>query len=258
MKKLAVILLAAVTAVIVLSGFAVLSPSSGIYVYDDGDYLTAEQEQQIQNHILEVRDKVKSDFFVVFTENPASDDYRREAEKACDRFISAGGGYGDDHQTICFYVDMENRYFFIGEHNDSEKFKLKDSEVDSIVLGTVRDYMSQGNYYGASMQFVDDASNAAKPGFFGTIWGWLTSGLAGGGAISGILVGKHKRQPATPKTHYRKENGTLPLRAQDHFLGTTREVRHIERQQQEKEGGSGGTISSSSGSSGNHGGGTSF
>ena len=109
MKKLAVILLAAVTAVIVLSGFAVLSPSSGIYVYDDGDYLTAEQEQQIQNHILEVRDKVKSDFFVVFTENPASDDYRREAEKACDRFISAGGGYGDDHQTICFYVDMVNR-----------------------------------------------------------------------------------------------------------------------------------------------------
>ena len=118
--------------------------------------------------------------------------------------------------------------------------------------------MSQGNYYGASMQFVDDASKAAKPGFFGTIWGWLTSGLAGGGAISGILVGKHKRQPATPKTHYRKENGTLPLRAQDHFLGTTREVRHIERQQQEKEGGSGGTISSSSGSSGNHGGGASF
>lgn len=259
MKKTAAILILSLVSVFLLAGCKAASPAIGSYVFDNGDFLTSEQENAIQNRILEVRDKVQTDFVVYFTDSPSSDDYRREAERVNDAFIQSGGGYGKDHESVVFYVDMANRFFFINEHNDSEKWKLSDSDIDSIVLGTVRDYMSQGNYYGASMQFVEDAYGAVKPGFFGTIWGWLTSGLAGGGALSGILIGKHKRQPATPKSHYKKANGTVPLRASDRFLGTTTEVRHIERTQpSDNDSGSGGTISSSSGSSGNHGGGASF
>ncbi len=259
MRKTAVLILTALAALFLLAGCSKASwPAVSNYVFDQGDFLTAEQEQQIQNHILELRDKVQADFIVVFTDSPASNDYRAEAEKCNNSFVSSGGGYGEEKETICFYVDMANRFFFVDEYNVNKNWRLSDGDIDGIVQGTVRDYMSQGNYYGASMQFVDDAYGATKPGFFGTIWGWLTSGLAGGGALSGILIGRHKRQPATPKTFYRKDNGTVPLRANDRFMGTTTEVRHIERQQSSDSGGGPSTIDSSSGSDGHHGGGASF
>ena len=257
MKKLAVILLSVIAAVIVLSGFSGGSPQPGTYVYDVGDYLTAEEEQAIQNRILEVRDKVKADFVVYYTANPVSDNADAAADQALQEFVAAGGGYGDNHETIIFYTDMKNRRMALHEKNEKGKYLIKDSEIDSIIgdESAVKSYLGNGDYYRASMQFVEDAAGAAKPGFFGTIWGWLTPGLAGGGAISGILVGRHKRQPRTPKTSYRKANGTVPLRAQDRFLGTTTEVRHIERQQPREDQGQ---VESHSTSDTTHGGSNSF
>ena len=260
MKKTALLLLllTAAASVILLAGCSKPTPAMGSYVFDNGDYLTPDQESNLQSQILEARDKVQTDFVIYFTDQPATDDYRAEAERVSDAFIQSGGGYGDDHETVVFYVDMKNRFFFINEHNDREKWKLSDADIDSIWSGQVREFMKQDNYYGASAQFLSEAYNAVQPGFFGRIWGWLTSGLVGGGAISGILVGRHKRQPETKKAHYRKENGRVPLRENDRFLGTTTEVRHIQRQEPSQNEGSGGEIHSSSGSSGNHGGGASF
>ena len=259
MRKTALLLLAALAAILVLAACqkSVPAPLSS-YITDDGDYLSAEQENALQSAILEAREKTESDYIIVFTKNPPTDDSRAAAEQVMEAFRNAGGGYGENQQTIGLYVDMLNRKLFINEYNKAEDYKLSDGTIDAIVQD-VAQYMSTDNYYGAAATFVDDAYNAAKPGFFKTIWGQLVSALAGGGAVSGILVGKHKRQPATPKRHYVKQNGVVPRRSSDRFMGTTTEVRHIERAEPSDSGGSSdGNISSSSGSCGNHGGGASF
>ena len=262
MKKTAIflLLLMAAASVFLLAGCSQPTPAIGNYVFDNGDFLSADQEAEIQNMILEARDKVQSDFVIYFTDTPATDNYRAEAERVNDAFIQSGGGYGDDKQTVLFYVDMQNRFFFVDEYNAREKWKLSDADIDSIVAGQVRNFMATGNYALACKQFVSEAYDAVQPGFFGRIWGWITSGLVGGGALSGILIGKHKRQPETTKAHYRKENARAPLRSSDRFLGTTTEVRHIQRVEPAPSGGGSGgqTISSSSGSEGHHGGGASF
>ncbi len=268
MKKLFAFFVLSLLTVFLLAGCKAKTPALENYVFDTGDYLTAQEEQEIQNRILEVRDKAQSDLVVYFTDRPASDDYIKEAKRINNDFIGSGGGYGNDHHSVLFYVDMANRHFAVDQYSDG-KGKLSSDDIDSIIgitaenetiSGSVRDYMSQERYKTASLQFVNDAYKKMKPGFFGSIWGWLTSGLAGGGALSGILIGKHKRQPATPKTSYRKQNGTIPLRAQDHFVGTTREVRHIERQQPSDGGKSGENevTHASSGSDGHTTGGASF
>ena len=128
MRKTALLLLAALAAILVLAACqkSVPAPLSS-YITDDGDYLSAEQENALQSAILEAREKTESDYIIVFTKNPPTDDSRAAAEQVMEAFRNAGGGYGENQQTIGLYVDMLNRKLFINEYNKAEDYKLSEA-----------------------------------------------------------------------------------------------------------------------------------
>lgn len=265
MKKSILGLIASLVLVFVLAGTCDKASAGGVYVFDDGEYLTADEEARIQSAIESVRDEVEADFLVVFTGNPATGYNRADAEAISEAWVKAGNGYGKDHETILFYVNMDpanGRGVYIDEYSGDGKPKLKDSEIDAILDGSAYYNLADGNYGSAALSFVREAADYAKPGFFETIWGWLVAGLGGGGIVTKIGVGKHQARTAVTKRHYLLENSLETIRKNDSFAGTTTIVRQIPRETPPS-GGSmhsgGNNIHSSAGiSAGHHGGGKTF
>lgn len=257
-RKFAYFLLA-VTAVFMLCGFSsTFTRGAANYVYDEANILSDAEEASLNEYIASVRDKVKSDFIVVTTSNPSSDDPRTAAETVVDKWVAAGNGYGEDNQAIVFYIDMKNRAYFLDEYNAREKWKLSDSEIDQITY-SIEDYMRSGDYGTACGKAIEYAADCAKPGFFQRIWGWLTAGLVGGGAASGIALGTHNNRSTTPVRHYMTGQRVATNRREDVFTHTTTIVQPKETYQNNMgSSGGGGHISSGGGSAGHHGGGGHF
>lgn len=261
MKRRFAALLLAFWAVLLLCGFSsTFTKGAANYVYDEANILSEEEEAKLNEYIASVRDTAKSDFLVVTTANPTTDDLRTAAETISNAWVQAGNGYGDDHEVITFYIDMANRGYYLDEYNAREKYRLSDSEIDQITY-EIEDYLRGGNYGTAAGKAIEYAADCAKPGFFQRIWGWLTAGLAGGGIASGIAVGTHNTKTTTPTRHYMTGQRTTTTRRDDVFTHTTTVVQEKTQIENRPDslGGGGGHISAGSGNSaGHHGGGGHF
>ena len=133
MKKLLSVFVLAMIVMATLCGFAFPADMSGDrYVYDEGDYLSASEEAEIQAAIEQVSGDIKADILVIFTDQPESDSERNCAENAAKRWRDAGYASKKKQETIVFYVDMANRRFFTNEYNAKEKFRLTDADIDNI------------------------------------------------------------------------------------------------------------------------------
>ena len=260
MKRRLAAVLAAFWAVLLLCGFSsTFSTGTANYVYDEANILSEADEAKLNEYIASVRDKTKSDFLVVTTQNPTTDDLIDAAEAITHAWVQAGNGYGEDHQVSLFYVDMKNRGYYLQEYNAREKWRLSNSEIDEITY-SIEGYLRNGDYGTAAGKAIEAAAECAKPGFFQQIWGWLTAGLAGGGIASGIAVGTHNTRSTTPVRHYMSGQRLETTRNEDHFTHTTTVVQpKVQVETHSGSSGGGGHISAGSGhSAGSHGGGGHF
>ncbi|GEM_PF-3482437 len=259
MRKYLSYILLLILACTILCGFSFPKDmSSNCYVYDEGDFLTAAEEAQIQAAIESVN--TKADILVVFTDRPESADERACAENIAKAWRDAGYATKKNRETVVFYVDMANRRFFTNEYNDKEKWLVSDEEIDSITYA-VRSDMSAGRYGSAALTAVEYIGEYAKPGFFQTVWAWLMSGAFGGGLATLIGVGSHNKSSKVARRYYLKDQEVQILASNEFYTGSTqRTIDHTpqERQDSGPGGGGGGFTPSSGGSSGNHGGGASF
>ena len=252
MKRRFAAVILAFWAVLLLCGFSsTFTQGTTNYVYDEANILSEADEAKLNEYIASVRDKAKSDFLVVTTQNPATDDLIDAAEAITHAWVQAGNGYGEDHQVILFYVDMANRGYYLQEYNAREKWRLSNSEIDEITY-SIEGYLRNGDYGTAAGKAIEAAAECAKPG----------AGLAGGGIASGIAVGTHNTRSTTPVRHYMAGQRLATTRNEDHFTHTTTVVQPkvtVENQGGSMGGGGGGHISAGSGhSSGSHGGGGHF
>ena len=263
MRRKAAFFLLTIFAVFMLCGFTgTFSEGATNYVYDEAHILSQQEIDELNTYIASVRDKAKSDFLVVTTNNPVTGDVRTDAEAISHAWAQAGNGYGKDHQVVVFYIDMQNRAYYLEEYNDREKWRLSNSEIDEITYN-VENYLRNGEYGKAAGIAVQTSAEYAKPGFFERIWGWITAGLAGGGAASGIALGTHNAKTTTPVRHYMVNQRVSTVRNEDTFTHTTTVVQPKETNFHSSGpsggGGGGGHISAGSGNSaGSHGGGGHF
>ncbi|MBQ6550480.1 MAG: TPM domain-containing protein [Lachnospiraceae bacterium] len=260
MRRKAAFFLLTVFAVFMLSGFTgTFTEGSTNYVYDEAHLFSQAKIDELNEYITSVRDKAKSDFLVVTTNEPEYDDEIEAAEAIAHAWRDAGNGYGKDHQVIVFYIDIKNRNARLMEYNDREKWRLSDSEIDEINSYILND-MVNGNYGTAAGKAIQGAAECAKPGFFERIWGWITVGIAGGGAASGIALGTHNAKTTTPVRYYMRDQRVYTGRREDQFTHTTTVVQPKQTNPPTSGhsggGSSGGSISSSGAghSSGSHGG----
>ncbi len=260
MKKLLSVFVLAMIVMATLCGFAFPADMSGDrYVYDEGDYLSASEEAEIQAAIEQVSGDIKADILVIFTDQPESDSERNCAENAAKRWRDAGYASKKKQETIVFYVDMANRRFFTNEYNAKEKFRLTDADIDNITYA-VLPYMSAGDNGAAALTAVEAIGEYGRPGFFQTFWAWLMSGCIGGGIATMIGVGSHNAaRTHVTRRYYLKDHAVNVVASSEFFTGSTeRTIDHTPQQRTESSSGSSGITHSSSGSSGNHGGGASF
>lgn len=259
MKKLLSIFVLTMIVMATACGFAFPADmSGGRNVYDEGDFLTASEEAEIQAAIDEVSASIKADILVVFTDKPESANERACAENIAKKWREAGYATKKKQETIVFYVDMANRRFFTNEYNAKEKYRLTDGDIDNITYA-VRSYMSAGDNGAAALKAVEAIGEYGRPGFFQTIWAWLMSGCIGGGIATMIGVGNHNAaRTHVPRRYYLKDHAVNVVASSEMFMGTTERTIDHTPQQRTESSSDAGVTHSSSGSSGNHGGGASF
>ncbi|MBQ6036051.1 MAG: TPM domain-containing protein [Lachnospiraceae bacterium] len=227
MKKKLTLFVGALLLILAFCGFTY---RSGNYVYDDTGNIT--EASNLNSRIAALRDTVKSDVVIVMTNRPTTSNYMQAAKDEVLKYVQATGGYGDNGQAILLYVDMENRRFAIVEHSTG-KYLLKDSEIDAMTDSgsSLTTRLSSGDYNNACVAFLSYVEDYAKPGFFQTVFGWITAALGIGGAATGAAVGSHKARPHVSKRHYLNKNTFQTLQQDDIYTHTTQQVRQIQREE---------------------------
>ena len=180
------------------------------------DVLTEDAVRKLTEAAAAAAEKAEAQFYIVIRD---AGDYDAEAiarQELVDR-INNGGGYGEQHRAVIFFVNVNptHRSFAIRKISEKDMNKMLSDG------GDIRTELSNGNYYGAGEKFLSRAVSAMKPGFFQSIWAKLLAALGIGGAASGIAVGSHKTKARTKKSHYMKDGHVSVLSKEEHLTGTT-------------------------------------
>lgn len=228
MKKKALLIFGALLLALCLCGFTY---TGGRYIYDDTGSIT--ESKDLDSRIASMRDELKADVVVVMTQNPSTSNYMQAAKQELLKYVGATGGYGENGEAVMLYIDQVNRRFAIVEHNASDRYLLSDSEIDAMTAegSALTARLTAGDYNNACVQFISYVQDAAKPGFFQTVFGWLTTALGVGGAATGIAVGAHKSRPRVSKRHYLNRNTFQTLMQDDVMTGRTQQVREIRKEE---------------------------
>ncbi len=228
MKKKALLLFGALLLAFCLCGFTY---RGGTYIYDNTGSIT--ESDDLNRRIDSMRESLQADVVVVMTETPSTSNYMQAAKQELLSYVSSTGGYGENGEAIMLYIDQANRRFAIVEHNASERYLLSDGEIDSMTdeNSALTARLSSGDYNNACVQFLSYVQDAAKPGFFQTVFGWLTAALGVSGAATGIAVGAHKSRPMVSKRQYLNRNTFQTLSQEDVMTGRTQQVREIRKEE---------------------------
>lgn len=122
-------------------------------VFDDALLFSEEEKIDLDTKANALSDHYNMDIVVVTTSDANGKTTREYAD---DYFDYGGFGVGESYDGILFLIDMENREAYISTSGTGIKH-LTDERVEAI-LDRVFDYgLSQGDYYGATMEFLNGA-----------------------------------------------------------------------------------------------------
>lgn len=137
-------------------------------VYDDGDLLTAVEEEVVQEEIEAVSRRLSLDIAVVTTRDARGKSAMAYAD---DFYDEHGFGYGDSYGPgILFLIDMDNREIYISTAGQAIA-DFTDGEIDRM-LDEIYYWMVEGRYYDACMEFVyqveeyADNAESASNGYY--------------------------------------------------------------------------------------------
>ena len=224
-------LLVLCSALFLILSFCAFTYRSGSYVYDGTGNIT--NTEALNSRISSMRETIGPDVVIVMTDQPTTSSYMQAAKDEVLKFVNTTGGYGDYGAAILLYVDMANRRFAIVEHSTG-KYLLSDGEIDAMTDSSsmLTQRLSAGNYDGACETFLSYVEEYAKPGFFQTVFGWITAALGIGGAATGVAVSSHKARPRVSKRHYLNANTFRTVEQNDFFTHTTQQVRVIRHEEE--------------------------
>ena len=132
--------------------------AEGTRVFDEAGLFSAEEVQELETRIDEVRDSQDADLAVLTVEDAQGE----SAESYADDFYDSHGlGVGDDASGILLSIDMDNREIYVSTTGYAMKV-LTDARVEK-VLDAAYDSVADGNYAEGAL----GRSTASK-----IIWRW--------------------------------------------------------------------------------------
>ena len=115
--------------------------AEGTRVFDEAGLFSAEEVQELETRIDEVRDSQDADLAVLTVEDAQGE----SAESYADVFDDSHGlGVGDDASGILLSIDMDNREIYVSTTGYAMKV-LTDARVEK-VLDAAYDSVADGNY----------------------------------------------------------------------------------------------------------------
>ena len=137
--------------------FSQVSPiwaAEGTRVFDEAGLFSAEEVQELETRIDEVRDSQDADLAVLTVEDAQGE----SAESYADDFYDTHGlGVGDDASGILLSIDMDNREIYVSTTGYAMKV-LTDARVEK-VLDAAYDSVADGNYAEGALGAIDSIEN---------------------------------------------------------------------------------------------------
>lgn len=201
------------------------------HVVDSADLLSDEEEEDLEIRIQEIADIYEFDVVIVTENDIGGEDATAYAD---DFFDYNGYGYGESKDGMLFLVSMDESSWAISTHGYGETAFTK---YGTDYIGEkAADYLSDGEYYNAFSNYVDNADmfleqaatgvpydddNEVDESFSLLFSGFLAliAGLAAATIVTYLM--KRAMKTARPQglaLEYVKENGFTVDRKQDLFL----------------------------------------
>lgn len=183
--------------------------SAKTLVFDEAGLFNKEQIASLETEANQLSESYNMDI-VITTTNDAQGKSSREY--ADDYFDYNGFGVGTDFDGILFLIDMDNREAYISTSGVGIRY-LTDERIERILDKVFESGLSDGDYYGASMGFLNGTRNYLQMGIPSdqfnepeeavvpnklTLFDILV-GLVGGTTTGGIFYG-------TTKSKYKLRN----------------------------------------------------
>lgn len=175
-------------------------------VFDEAGLLSNEQITSLETEANQLSESYNMDI-VITTTNDAQGKSPREY--ADDYFDYGGFGVGTDFDGILFLIDMDNREAYISTSGIGIRY-LTDERIERILDEVFESGLSDGDYYGATMGFLNGTRNYLQMGipsdqynepedavvpnkltFFDVLVG-LIGGTTTGGIFYGTTKSKYK------------------------------------------------------------------
>lgn len=228
-------------------GMTVRAAGSGeeagdVRVFDQAELFLEEEEEELQQAIDALREKMDMDAAVVTAEeNPGS------AQAYADDFYEAHGfGTGSGHDGALLLIDMDNRELCISTQGKMVRY-LTDSRIEA-VLDDMYGYAAAGEYYQAAEVFVEDLEICFENGiaadqynydsetgkvsryrsvrWYEALFALAAAAACGGFAVLGVvreynMRDEESRMEANFKLSYRKDSAfRLGSRVTDLLIGS--------------------------------------
>lgn len=180
--------------------------SAKTLVFDEAGLLSNEQITSLETEANQLSESYNMDI-VITTTNDAQGKSPREY--ADDYFDYGGFGVGTDFDGILFLIDMDNREAYISTSGIGIRY-LTDERIERILDEVFESGLSDGDYYGATMGFLNGTRNYLQMGipsdqynepedavvpnkltFFDVLVG-LIGGTTTGGIFYGTTKSKYK------------------------------------------------------------------
>lgn len=245
-------------------------------VFDQAQLLSAENKQQLEAQILELKKDMQMDVVVVTTNNAEG---KTSAAYADDYYDKNKFGTGPEKSGILLLLDMDNREAFITTSGEMINL-LNDARIERLLDAVFKELPNQ-NYYGATTAFLNQTKNyyqkdleakakaaeKAKPKEVKPLVGKFTGGKTIASLLSALLlagffclgvIGKYKMKSTTSSYNFRNNGQTYLTFQQDNLMKdktTSRRIPKKDPPNRTNNSGGGGTTTTRTSSSGKtHGG----
>ncbi len=144
--------------IFVLNPFMALAQD--IRVFDDANLYSDEEIAMLEEETDLLANNYEMDIIIVTTDDAQGKTSRDYAD---DYFLDNEFGLGSEQDGILFLIDMDNREAYILKSGSGIKY-LTDQRVDNILALVLDRGLSNGEYYKATLGFLDGTEEYLKSG----------------------------------------------------------------------------------------------
>lgn len=156
MQEIKRFLCAAVAVFFLMLPVTVDAQTNNIYIFDDADILTYDEELKLQEYLGTLDDDMN---YLVATSDTS--DYGSDTDSKLRYYYTSVYSSSDD--GIAFMVDMDNREIYISGYGKAKQLIKNDDALD--ITDNVYRYASRGDYYDCIQKAYSQADVIVNKGF---------------------------------------------------------------------------------------------